>query len=72
MWFNEEAKLPASQDGNEHLLIFEDRAKYTNRQKKPVPSGTRTCNLLIAGQHFNHQATSTPTIVINPNVLKEF
>ena len=54
MWLNENSKVaninqlpgtdgftsPPKDGGDEHLLIFEGRAEYTHRRKKPVPSGT--------------------------------
>ena len=53
-----------------HLLIFEDRDESTLiGEKKPDPSGAWTCNLSIAGQHFNQQATRTPCYYIYFNYI---
>ena len=56
MWLNKESRiaevaninqLHTEEEGSDEHLIFEVRAEYTPRQKKPVPSGARTCNFLI-------------------------
>ena len=41
--------IPSEGGGDEHLLIL----RILMGEKKPAPSGARTCNLSIAGQHFN-------------------
>ena len=68
MWLNEETRI--AQVANINQLPVTDGFTSPPKvelstligEKKPDLSGAWTCNLSIADQHFNQQATRTPVL----------